>query len=101
MRESRIVSPFGKLAAGTVYGGILGLAFGVVFLDVLSADLICNASIRTTYHIQRFKNSGNIWIFNPFFKNWSVNYIFSLLEKDIICVRCYTGYISSIQTGDL
>ena len=34
-RESRIVSPFGKRTAGTVYGGSLGLVFGVVFLDIL------------------------------------------------------------------
>jgi hypothetical protein len=45
MRESWIVSPFGKLTAGMVNGGILGLMFGVVPLDVLSADLVRNTRI--------------------------------------------------------
>ena len=54
IRESSIVSPFGKRTAGTVYGGSLGLVFGVVLLDILSAGLSRNASIRITFDIQRF-----------------------------------------------
>ena len=54
MRESRIVSPFGKRTAGTVYGGSLGLVFGVVFQDIMSAGLIHNTNIGIIFGIQRF-----------------------------------------------
>lgn len=45
-RESCNVSPFGKRTAGIVYGGNLGLVFGVTFLHILSAYLTAISVFR-------------------------------------------------------
>jgi hypothetical protein len=55
MRESCSVSPFGKRTAGSVYGGDLGLAFGVTFLGFLSAEMmVTGAFVGMGSDVQRF-----------------------------------------------